>query len=105
VRTFQPGVGRELPTTRVQAESPDARLARLERGRFYASVRWRRLAAWFLAKHPICEFAAAGCQPCDQLATVVDHRVPRLVRPDLAYDADNLRSACAACHARHGDKS
>ena len=97
MKTYEPAIGRPLPVTREQAESDSARAARLERASFYNSRRWRVVASLHLAREPICCW-------CGRLAEMVDHILPRLLRPDLAFTSSNLRSCCRACHARHGEK-
>ena len=99
LRTFRPGVGRTLPPpTRTQAESAEARAARIERAAFYSSRAWRKVSRRFLAENPLCHW-------CGRLSEMSDHIVPRLDRPDLAFDRDNLRACCRRCHALHGVKS
>ena len=83
---------------RTKFESPAARDARLERGRFYASAKWRKLRAKFLQDNPICS-------ECNfALAVAVDHIVPRLDDKSRALDVTNLRALCTSCHARIGQK-
>jgi 5-methylcytosine-specific restriction endonuclease McrA len=91
-------VGRVLPLPPTAAESPEAQAARRERVAFYSSRRWRRVAAYFLARNPVCQICNHAA------ASVVDHVLPRLDRPDLAFSAANLRTACRPCHNRLGAK-
>jgi len=63
----------------------------------YASIRWRKLRAMQLKKHPICAL-------CDKSgivsrATVVDHITPHKGNYDIMWDTDNLQSLCATCHS------
>lgn len=100
MKQFTPGVGRVMQppqAKRTQSESEAAKAARLERGRFYAATRWIKLSRQVLAANPLCVW-------CGKLAEMVDHIIPRLERPDLAFDRDNLRSCCRRCHAIHGEK-
>ena len=83
---------------RLECESPEARRARIERRTFYSSDRWRKVQAVQLARFPLCCWG-------NHLATMVDHVVPRLDRPDLAYTLSNLRSCCRHCHAVHGRRA
>jgi 5-methylcytosine-specific restriction protein A len=53
-----------------------------------------------LAEHPFCEMAKLCVQRYGRVmpATVVDHVVAVIDDEDLAYDFDNLRPCCKACH-------
>lgn len=46
------------------------------------------------------------CQSCNSRpATIVHHKIPRKVRPELELDLDNLESVCDVCHNRdHPEK-
>ena len=57
---------------------------------------WRKLRSAKLAMTPFCELRT-HCQGA--IGTEVDHRIPRVLRPDLALDIDNLQTACGECHA------
>jgi 5-methylcytosine-specific restriction endonuclease McrA len=98
MRTFIPAVGHPLEPPRTVQESPAARAARRERAKFYGLARWSRLSRWWLANHPTCVW-------CGHLAEMVDHKHPRLTRPDLAFEHTNLRSCCRRCHAEHAKKA
>ena len=99
LKTFVPPVGRTLPPlNRTQTESAAAKAARQERAKFYSSRVWRRTAAAQLGAFPLCCW-------CNRLATMVDHIIPRLDAPDIAFDPSNLRSCCRACHSTHGKKA
>lgn len=76
--------------------------AKLERGRFYASGRWRRLRALKLATDPLCQecLLKGKLEPAD----TVHHIHERLQRPDLALEIENLLSVCASCHSIHHKK-
>jgi 5-methylcytosine-specific restriction endonuclease McrA len=73
-----------------------------ERKRFYASVRWRKVRKWFLAKNPLC----VHCQAKGRFtaATTVHHLVERLVDPSLAFKVENLEALCSSCHTKHHNK-
>ena len=65
------------------------------------SAAWKKARAWFTAQNPLC------CDPWQvhgetspALTTQVHHVEPLSARPDLAFDADNLRPLCDYCHAR-----
>ncbi len=65
---------------------------------FYCSARWRRLRRLVLNRQPVCldPFNRhVGPEP----ATEVDHIVPRLEAPELAYTLSNLRGRCRRCHS------
>mgnify|MGYP000908217478 CR=1 FL=1 len=71
-----------------------------EEKRFYKSNTWSVARRAYLREHPTCE----RCRT-PTLATVVHHRIPRLVRPDLALTMNNLEALCANCHNRaHPEK-
>lgn len=56
-------------------------------------ARWRRLRAWFLKRHPLCQ--AEGCR---RPAEHVDHIIPK--RAGGTDHTDNLQALCASCHSR-----
>jgi 5-methylcytosine-specific restriction endonuclease McrA len=60
----------------------------------YDSLRWRRLRKQKLNANPLCEYKLA-CTLAR--ATEVDHVVPIEDGGD-AFDWDNLKSTCKACH-------
>jgi len=67
-----------------------------------SSARWRRVRALVLSAAPLCAdvygvHAAAGRIV---VATQVDHIVPLIEAPTLAYDASNLQPLCDHCHGR-----
>lgn len=55
------------------------------------SGEWRRIRAAYLSEHPYCV-------SCGQLATEVDHVVPRAQGGGDEWE--NLRGLCKACHSR-----
>lgn len=57
--------------------------------------RWRRLRAWYLARHPICELAG-----CLDPATDVDHIVAK-----ARGGGDELNNLQALCHRHHSQKT
>lgn len=63
----------------------------------------RRAAAWTAAvldRHGrVCWLNLPGCTT---VATTGDHIIPRSVQPELQYDVDNGRPACASCNRRRG---
>jgi 5-methylcytosine-specific restriction endonuclease McrA len=61
--------------------------------RFYAGARWIKLRDLFRRRHPVC--ATVGC---NAPTAHVHHVIPRDVRPDLAYEWDNLEGLCIPCH-------
>lgn len=64
----------------------------------YNSRRWKKLRAAFRDENPLCRLCAAAGRV--EGARDVDHRIPVDVRPDLAYEWDNLQALCRACHTR-----
>ena len=69
---------------------------------FYSTSRWRKVRLMKLRREPLCvdplgRHKHAGGGPV--AATDVDHILPRLERPDLAYDLDNMRGLCKSCHS------
>ena len=71
---------------------------------FYWSTAWRKYREGFLLLNPWCEWCMKESPPHYALATQVDHRIPRVERPDLSFDPNNCRGACASCHAKFGAK-
>jgi len=65
---------------------------------FYRSAAWRRCRREFAALNPkrICaeHFKRGRIEP----ATIVDHIVPRSVRPELELNVANLQWLCQTCH-------
>ena len=63
--------------------------------RFYKSKAWRRLRRELLAINHACE-------TCGDLLSrkEVHHKIPRLERPDLAFDRGNLQVLCKSCHSK-----
>ena len=83
---------------------PLNRVGRLDRYKkpdpFYVSDRWRRLRRMVLAKHPICADPFNRHVQGSILAVDVDHKVPRLQRPDLELSVANLEALCHGCHSK-----
>jgi len=77
---------------------------------FYHTAAWRRAREAALARdRGMCRDcmdlfeAGTGFRP--RRAALVHHDIPVEVRPDLAYDLQNLRSLCGPCHNRqHPEK-
>jgi len=61
----------------------------------YATARWKRVRLMQLRAQPLCEYCPADRR---ELATAVDHVVP-IMAGGAAFDLDNLRSSCTACHS------
>lgn len=96
---------RETQTLRLREHRPpltEARKAKLfaDTHGFYACAHWRRLRTAFLARNPLCADPEGRHPGIPAPANEVDHIVPRLVRPDLVYDWDNLQALCKSCHSR-----
>ena len=66
----------------------------------YKSARWARLRTMKIRENPFCELEDLCVKRTGRPAPakVVDHIKSVQERPDLAWDMDNLRSACKACH-------
>lgn len=71
---------------------------------FYTSARWKRKRVRILRRD------GYRCQICKRYgrikeATIVHHKIPKELRPDLAWDDNNLESVCMSCHNRlHPEK-
>lgn len=65
---------------------------------FYCSAAWRRVRAAVLREQPLCVLCLKEGRTT--AASHVDHILERKVRPDLAFDMDNLQALCQPCHQR-----
>lgn len=63
--------------------------------KFYHSARWKRLRAWFLRRHPLCEMCLKDGRVTP--SKVVDH-IQEIADGGARYDTDNLQALCIACH-------
>ena len=63
--------------------------------KFYKSKAWRRLRREVLSINHKCE-------ACGDLLSrkEVHHMIPRLERPDLAFNKSNLAVLCKSCHSK-----
>ena len=63
--------------------------------KFYKSKAWRRLRREVLSINHKCE-------ACGDLLSrkEVHHKIPRLERPDLAFNKSNLAVLCKSCHSK-----
>lgn len=73
-----------------------------EPSRIRSTSRWQKVRELKKKLNPLCEdpfgtHKAVGIAVAQQGS---HHRIGIEVRPDLAYDMDNLMSLCTACHAR-----
>jgi len=64
-------------------------------------VGWRRIRAWYLRRHPLCECQGYnGCEhragECYLPANEVDHKAGQAA----GNGEDNLQAVCKACHSR-----
>jgi len=83
---------------RRQRDNRRSEQARLYR-RLYQSPRWRKLRAYQLAEHPLCQ--CAHCREGDgrvTVATVVDHIKPHNGDEELFFDEGNIQSMAKTCH-------
>ena len=67
---------------------------------FYQTTAWRRCRAAFVATEE-----GATCRECARSGRIVptaevDHIIPRIDRPDLAFDFDNLQGLCKRHHGQ-----
>lgn len=69
-----------------------------DRAEFYSSNIWKGLRRLQLDKDPYCAHCARA--NIQTIATIADHILDRVDRPDLSYDIDNLQSLCPSCHNR-----
>lgn len=76
----------------VNTKSYDA--SRPEDKLFYSGghSQWAKLKRMVLSRQPLC---ACGC---GRPSEVVDHVIPRKVRPDLSYSMENLQGLAKVCH-------
>ena len=64
---------------------------------FYSTAKWQALRRTVrLRDRHICQMCQAYCPARN--AGAVDHKIPRRVRPDLAYELSNLWWLCTTCH-------
>jgi 5-methylcytosine-specific restriction endonuclease McrA len=61
----------------------------------YATKRWRELRDQVLSTQIRCSWCGQFGTPNDH----IDHKIPVDVRPDLAYDPDNLQRLHPWCHS------
>jgi 5-methylcytosine-specific restriction protein A len=68
----------------------------------YQSRRWKRIRAIKIINNPLCE----DCLREGKTTQVqeVHHIIPIEVRPDLAFDYDNLMSLCVVHHKKRDRK-
>jgi 5-methylcytosine-specific restriction enzyme A len=92
---LRPGCGALVNSGYCHAHKPKERKTS-EKG---LGADWRKLRALKLATHPICQIRIR-CQ--GDVATEVDHIIPRCTRPDLRLEWSNLQSACRACNQAKG---
>ncbi|WP_074334892.1 HNH endonuclease [Mycobacteroides abscessus] len=69
-----------------------------KRGRTASDWRWRKLSQKLRRLSPFCE----RCSKTTDLT--VDHVIPPTERPDLTYDALNLRVLCRSCNGSRGNR-
>lgn len=66
---------------------------------FYSMAPWRRFREWFLARHPLCCDPWGKHHGAFELATDVDHIIPRRERPELTFTELNCQALCHGCHS------
>ena len=79
-----------------QGDNADKQYARSDKrqesDRFYGGKAWRKFRAYIKAIKPML------CVDCGGMGNQLDHVVPRLERPEWAYDEDNVEWRCRTCH-------
>jgi 5-methylcytosine-specific restriction enzyme A len=65
--------------------------------------KWRRYAATFVKKNPLCFYC--GLMNRTTATECVDHAVPHRGDVRLFWDKANHRSACITCNSRKGNKT
>lgn len=85
-------IRRRRQAERARADNP----AQLEAKRIRSTKRWQDLRLLKLKRDPLCQnhLRRERLVP----ATEVDHVIPLVDRPDLAYELENLSSVCRPCH-------
>lgn len=74
----------------------DAKKAHLKGG-FYGTQEWRRTARRVgVRDNFICQKCGKYC--AGKMEGVADHKIPRRLRPDLAFEMSNLWWLCQHCH-------
>lgn len=86
--------------------APQTAEDRHEAQAFYASRRWRQFRAAFLAgayapdRSPQVWCADCEAEGWSTLAEELDHVVPRILAPELAFDPANIRPLCKRHHSQ-----
>jgi 5-methylcytosine-specific restriction endonuclease McrA len=67
-----------------------------------SSAKWKKVRWLKITMNPLCEdpHGFHARKGTTETATQVHHIISAGSRPDLAFDAENLMSVCASCHAR-----
>lgn len=63
-------------------------------GHVYKTKAWRQLRDQVLSEEPLCRM----CR--NAMPSHVDHIIPIVDRPDLAFKRSNLQALCVSCHSR-----
>lgn len=71
-------------------------MSRSKYSQWYASRRWRKLRARFLARQPLCVYCKAEGRI--EVATIVDHKVPHRGDLGLFWSEANLQPMCKPHH-------
>lgn len=80
-------------TSRCDAHPYDPRpVVSGSRDPFYNQARWRAASRAYRVKHPTCA--------CGAPSRLVDHVIPRSVRPDLEWTSANWQAQCWRCASR-----
>jgi len=70
----------------------------VEADRLRKTQRWRKLRKMKLSRNPLCEECRR--HGVREPAMQVHHIKPIVLRPELAFEIDNLAALCTTCHAR-----
>ena len=91
-----PRHAREASEVRRQSDGALALAKRLR-----SSKRWQMARAWVLAQGPLCAdpYGHHARFAETVLAAEVDHIIGLALRPDLAFERENLQALCLTCHA------
>jgi 5-methylcytosine-specific restriction enzyme A len=70
----------------------------------YQQPRWKKFRLWFWRLNPQCQRIIDGVR-CEQVATILHHRISPRQRPELFTDANNVKAVCSEHHHNHeGDR-
>ena len=96
IQTQMPNINRTNPMLPWKVSTPKSNKSWGNNTGFYSKKAWRSLRKIKLMEDPLC----VNCKTKGSLtsAAVVDHIIPRRLRPDLELNWANLQSLCESCH-------